>query len=144
MRDVSPPRRFSRQSRPRYLWKGLGGFILIILVCSEKGNQDMVMTRMTGLAVTYQALSSPTTSTETSSAPAALTSQLHVGRKGERKPLCHGVTRSFLRSDQLPTPRYMDWYTKQQQQQKELLLVHFHISHISSFHCRLKKMSVSI
>ena len=83
VRDVSPPRRFSRQSRPRYLWKGLGGLILIILVCSEKGNQDMVMTRMTGLAVTYQASSSPTTSMEISWAQAVLTSQPLAGRRGE-------------------------------------------------------------
>ena len=101
-------------------------------ICSEKGKQDMALRRMKGAAGTYQALSSPTTSMETSSAQAVLTSQHLAGRKGEKTKGVHRREKIITnyRSDQLPTPRYMDWYTKQQQQQKELLLVHFHISDI--------------
>ena len=51
-------------------------------ICSEKGKQDMALRRMKGVVGTYQASSSPMTSTETSSAQAVLTSRHLAGRKG--------------------------------------------------------------
>jgi len=90
VRDVSPPRRFSRQSRPRKRETRYGPEE------DDGGGGDLP-----SLEFTYD-INGDIVSTSS---------------------LDKSTSRREKRSDQLPTPRYMDWYTKQQQQQKELLLL---------------------
>ena len=78
VRDTSPPRRFSRQTKPRYKRKC---DFETSTFCPGKEKQDMTRTMVVG--GTCQALSSPTTSMGTLSAPAASINQLLAGRKGE-------------------------------------------------------------
>jgi hypothetical protein len=84
LRDTSPPRRFSRVSRPR--WSN----------AQARGEEDLP-----SLEFTYD-----------SNGDIVSTSSLD-----------RSTSRREKRSEQLTTPRYMDWYTRQQQQQKELLMV---------------------
>ena len=78
VRDTSPPRRFSRQTKPRYKRKC---DFETSTFCPGKEKQDMTRTMVVG--ATCQALSSPTTSMGTLSAPAVSINQLLAGRKGK-------------------------------------------------------------